>query len=117
MAFKFEKLRVWHLALDLSDQVFELIQVFPKEERFGLSAQIMRAADSVSLNIAEGSIGQTNREQQRFLGYSIRSCGEVVNCLYLAKRRKYIPDSRFREVYDFIDSLIQKLQAFRNSLN
>lgn len=55
MAFKFEKLLVWQRAIDLSEAVYLLTKTFPVEERFVLSSQIQRAADSVSLNIAEGS--------------------------------------------------------------
>ncbi len=58
MAFKFEKLIVWQKAVDLSDVVNQVTKQFPKEEVYILTSQIKRAADSVSLNIAEGSTGQ-----------------------------------------------------------
>jgi four helix bundle protein len=117
MPLKFEKLVVWQLSVDLSEKIHNLCKSFPKEELYVLTAQIKRAADSVSLNIAEGSIGQSNDEFKRFLGYSIRSGAEVVGCLYLAKRREYITAESFKELYDFLDSLIKKIQALRNSLN
>ena len=60
MAFKFEKLKVWQSAVELSGQISELTEKFPKKELFVLSSQIQRASDSISLNIAEGSTGQTN---------------------------------------------------------
>src|ERR1700744_1356705 len=62
MSFKFEKLKVWQKSVDLTADVHELTKTFPKEELFVLTAQIKRAADSVSLNIAEGSTGQSNAE-------------------------------------------------------
>ncbi len=52
MAFKFEKLEVWQLALELANNIHLLTRNFPKEEMFSLTSQIKRAADSVSLNIA-----------------------------------------------------------------
>ena len=52
MAFKFEKLRVWQKALELSSLVHNVTREFPKEELFILTSQIKRAADSVNLNIA-----------------------------------------------------------------
>ena len=55
MAFKFEKLEVWKKSLDLSLAVHGASRKFPKEEMSILTSQIKRAADSVSLNIAEGS--------------------------------------------------------------
>jgi four helix bundle protein len=54
MSFKFEKLKVWQKAVDLSANINDLTKTFPKDELFVLTAQIKRAADSVSLNIAEG---------------------------------------------------------------
>lgn len=68
MSFKFEKLIVWQKAVELSYNVHELTRSFPKEELFILTGQLKRAADSVSLNIAEGSTGQSNPEFNKFLG-------------------------------------------------
>jgi four helix bundle protein len=116
MPFKFEGLVVWRDAVQLSEKVDRVARTFPKDELFVLTSQIKRAADSVSLNIAEGSTGQTNAEFSRFLGFAIRSGIEVIGCLYLARQRKYISNTLFREIYDFIDSLIIRIQALRNSL-
>ena len=110
MPFKFESLKVWQLSLDLADKIHILTRAFPKEELFNLTQQIKKAADSINLNIAEGSTGQSNDEFKRFLNYSIRSGIEVVACLYLAKRRKYIIEEQFKELYDFLDSLIKMIQ-------
>jgi len=56
---------------------------------FSLASQIKRAADSVVLNIAEGSTGQTKPEFKRFLNIALRSAIEVVACLMLAKKEIY----------------------------
>lgn len=86
MPFKFEKLIVWQKAVNLSDVVNQVTRQFPKDEVYILTSQIKRAADSVSLNIAEGSTGQSNREFNRFLGIALPSAIEVVGCIFLAKR-------------------------------
>ncbi len=57
MAFKFKQLRVWQKSLELTYLVDFTTKLFPKDELFILTSQIKRAADSVSLNIAEGSTG------------------------------------------------------------
>jgi four helix bundle protein len=88
--FKFEKLIIWQDAIDFGEVINEVSQRFPDKEKFNLMSQIMRAVDSVALNISEGSIGQSNPEQRKFIGYSIRSLAEVVTCLFKAKRRNYI---------------------------
>lgn len=116
MPFKFEKLEIWKLAIDLADDIHNLTRSFPKEEMFSLTSQMKRAVDSISLNIAEGSTGQSDAEQLRFLGYCQRSALEVVNCLYLALRRKYISQQEFDKYYSELERLSIKIQAFKKSL-
>lgn len=117
MAFKFEQLLVWQKAIDLTGIVHELTLKFPKEELFILTSQIKRATDSISLNIAEGSTGQTNPEFKKFLSYSIRSAIEVVSCLYIAKRRKLIDEEMFKQIYDKVEEIVKMLQALKKNLN
>lgn len=116
MAFKFENLKVWQLSLDLADNIDKLAQTFPKHELYSLSSQIKRAADSVSLNIVEGSTGLTNAEFKRFLQIANRSALEIVGCLFLAKRRSYIADENFQNLYTQIETLVRMTQALINSL-
>ena len=117
MPFKFEKLKIWQMAIDVAYEIHNLTRTFPKEELFILTAQIKRAADSISLNIAEGSTGQTNAEQKRFLGFSQRSALEVVSCLYLGRKRNLVSDEQFNFHYNALDKLVAMIQKFKNSLN
>jgi four helix bundle protein len=117
MAFKFEKLKVWQSAVELSGQIYELTEKFPKKELFTLTSQIQRASDSIALNIAEGSTGQTNPEFRRFLGMALRSAIEVVSCLYLAQRRNLITKEEFDFFYNYLTELIKSIQALRNSIS
>ena len=89
MSFKFEKLIIWQDSMVFAEEIYKHSSQFPKDEVFNLISQIRRASDSIALNIAEGSILQSNPEFRRFLGYSIRSIAEVVTCLYKAKYRNY----------------------------
>ena len=116
MAFKFESLKIWHLSLELTDEIDLLAQTFPKHEIYSLSSQIRRAANSVSLNIVEGSTGLTNAEFKRFLVIANRSALEVVGCLYLAKRRNYLSEEKFNELYSKIETLVKMTQALINTL-
>ena len=116
MPFKFEKLEIWRLAIEFADEVHLVTRKFPKEEMFSLSSQFKRAADSVSLNIAEGSIGQSNPEQRRFMGYAIRSLAECVNCLYLSERRNYIDREEFIVFYKRSEELFAKMNKFKSRL-
>jgi four helix bundle protein len=116
MAFKFEKLIVWQKALELSDTVHQLTKCFPKDEQYILTSQIKRAADSVSLNIAEGSTGQTNPEFKRFLSYALRSNIEVVGCIYLAQRRNYVQQKEFENIYRMCEEILVMINGLRNTL-
>ena len=89
MAFRFGDLKVWHVAVDLSTDVDLLTQKFPKTELYSLASQIKRAADSVVLNIAESSTGQSIPEFKRFPGIALRSAVEAVARLFLATKRNY----------------------------
>lgn len=117
MGFKFEKLKIWNIGLELSGEIAELIKSFPKDELFILTSQIKRAADSVVLNIAEGSTLHTNAEFKRFLVIANRSVLEVISCLYLAKQRKFIDESVFQEKYIKYENLIVSIQALIKTLN
>ncbi len=114
--FKFEKLKVWQKAIDLSGDIHKLTRKFPKEEIYILNHQIKRAADSIALNIAEGSTGQSNAEFKLFLGYAIRSAIEVVSCLFIGKKRDIISKKDFDEYYGELESLLKMLQKLRSTI-
>ena len=75
---KFQRLEVYQMALAYIKTIHTLTMQLPDRERFNLISQIERAATSVDLNIAEGSTGQSNPEQKRFIGLAIRSYLETI---------------------------------------
>ncbi|MGC8826591.1 MAG: four helix bundle protein [Anaerolineae bacterium] len=116
--YKFEKLEVWNIALDYLDRMYSIAGALPDSEAFNLTAQLRRAATSIALNIAEGSTGQTNAEQSRFLGMALRSLMETVACLQIIRRRGYIEDSSALDAgYQQSQILARKLHAFRQALS
>jgi four helix bundle protein len=118
MTYKFEKLDVWQLSLEYTDLIYTLAKLLPHDEDYNLKTQIIRDATSISLNIAEGSTGQTNAEQARFLGMAIRSLIETVACQYLIRRRGYLVDnSILTQAYENSQILARKLQSFRKTLS
>lgn len=116
MAFKFEGLKVWQRSVELTAHVHELTRAFPREELYVLTSQIQRAADSIALNIAEGSTGQSNAEFKQFLGYAIRSTLEVVACLHLGERRGVVKAAGFEPLYREATEVFRMLQGLRRSL-
>ena len=114
--YKFQSLTVYQLSLDYLDLVYELVKRLPDNEKFNLCSQIVRAATSITLNIAEGSTGQSNKEQARFLGMAIRSYIETVACLDLIERRDYIPSIKLSLVRKTGRTLFSKVTKFKIAL-
>lgn len=117
MAFKFEQLDVWKMSLEYSDLIYEIADKLPEFEKYNLKPQIIRATTSVSLNITEGSTGQSDAEQNRFLGLAIRSLIEIIACLRIITRRNYILDKPFIEKIDNkAQEAAKRLFSFRKVL-
>jgi four helix bundle protein len=118
MPYKFEQLEVWKLALDYIDLIYKVAENLPRSEDYNLTSQVTRAATSIALNIAEGSQGQSDAEQARFLGMAIRSLIETVACQQIMQRRGYFQDEGLlKKMYDDSQVLAKKLQSFRKSLS
>ncbi len=116
MAFRFEELKVWQIALRLSNEIDIMVKSYPREELYSLSSQMKRAADSVVLNIAEGSTGQSIPEFKHFLGIALRSSIEVVSCLFISHTRKYIDDIDFKKYYEEYEVLCKMITKLRDSM-
>lgn len=117
MPFKFEQLDVWNASLAYIDLIYEIGGQLPRSEEYNLRSQLVRAATSVSLNIAEGSIGQSDAEQARFLGIALRSLVETVACQHLIARRNLVDDRELlRRAYREAEVLVAMLHRMRQSL-
>ncbi|MCC4633921.1 four helix bundle protein [Xanthomonas dyei] len=84
MASHFRELEVWQLSMTLAKAVYLLVADFPKEERYGLTSQLQRAAVSIPSNIAEGNARATTRDYARFVSQACGSAAELQTQLLLA---------------------------------
>ena len=100
-----EKLEVWSLAMDFVVEVYRSTEGFPKEEKFGLTSQIRRAAVSVPANIAEGAARQSNKEFIHFLSNAQGSASELETELTIAYRLEYLTQSRYAELLPKLDKI------------
>ncbi len=116
MPFRFEGLEIWHKAREFSAKVHEVTCRFPRSEVPALTDQINRAADAVSLLIAEGSGLQTNALFSHRLGLAVGETFEVVSGSFLALDRNYITRELQTEMYEWGDALARKINAFRRTL-
>ena len=106
----YEDLDIWKTSCGAVVEIYDVTKSFPKEELFGLTNQIRRAAISIPSNVAEGFGRGTDKEKKQFLIIARGSISEVKTQLYLAKQLKYINDSRY-------DEIIGKLTVIHKMLN
>jgi four helix bundle protein len=104
------------MALDYQDEIYKVSGDLPEDERYNLVSQIRRAAVSIVLNIAEGSTGQTDAEQHRFLGHALRSYLETVACMDVIDRRGYLGQDAMNSARELGHQLFVGLQAFRKRI-
>jgi four helix bundle protein len=90
-----EKLEAWSKAIDFVVTVYKATETFPKEEKFGLTSQIRRAAVSVPANIAEGAARQSDKEFAHFLSNAQGSASELETELLIAYRLGYLNETDF----------------------
>ena len=90
--FSFEELRVYQKSLDFIDEIYLLTHDFPDDERFGLTSQYRRAAQSIALNVAERA-GDTDAQFNRFLAIAQGSIKECIVCSTIATRQKFISET------------------------
>jgi four helix bundle protein len=94
----YTKIEAWKLADDLTVAVYERTRTFPKEEIYGLTAQLRRATYSVPANIAEGSARESKRDYLHFLYIARGSLSEAQYFLHLSHRLGYLSDSSYRHL-------------------
>lgn len=115
MAFDFEKLDVYQEAISFAHSVYKLLAQFPRDEVYGLTGQLRRAAVSVSLNIAEGS-GRSKKEFIHYLRMARTSVYECVPLLTIAHRQGYLDQKSFAGFYRRCESLSKMLSKLITSL-
>ena len=108
------KLEARKRARELVLSVYKLTQTFPKEEMFGLAAQMRRAAVSIPSNIAEGAARAGEREFAQFLNISRGSLSELETQLFIATDLGYIKNSD--PVFELVDLVSRLITGLRKSI-
>ncbi|HLZ40292.1 MAG TPA: four helix bundle protein [Candidatus Sulfotelmatobacter sp.] len=110
MIASYRDLRVWQRAMDLVIRIYAATQLFPKDERYGLTSQMRRAAVSVPSNIAEGKGRLTDRDRAHFFSQARGSLLELETQILIAARLNYIGEGE-------ADSLIRLSAVTGRMLN
>jgi four helix bundle protein len=111
---EYSKLEVWIEAIKLVNLLYDSSKLFPKEELFGLTNQMRRAAVSIPSNIAEGCGRQTSKDTINFLHISRGSLYELETQYYLAFDQKYIDENNFNIAFEQIQICKKLLNGFIN---
>jgi four helix bundle protein len=113
----YRELIVWQKAMDLVETIYLTTKAFPKDELYGLTSQIRRAAISIPSNIAEGNGRNTTRDYVHFLGMAYGSVKEVETQVLIAERLQYINSTRSNELVKMTGEISRLVSGLMNSLN
>jgi four helix bundle protein len=112
----FRELRVWQLAMDVTEKVYQLTADFPKSEIYGLSSQMRRSAVSIPSNIAEGQGRDSTKEFLHFLAIAFGSICELETQLLIANRFNYISNDDLQSILITLTATSKTTRGLQKSL-
>ena len=112
----FRDLKVWQRSMDLVERIYEITAAFPKDERFGLTAQIRRAAVSVPSNIGEGSRRKKRKAFLHHLDVALGSQAEVEVQLEVAQRLRFLRIGDYEQTQIAVEEIGRMLNGLIVSL-
>jgi four helix bundle protein len=114
--FRFQDLRIWQLAIEIADELFDIADALDKRGLHRFAEQLRGAGMSMSNNIAEGSGSSSKKEFKQFLNVARRSTFEDANILILLQRRDLITKESMERLLNKLDSLCRQITSFQGSL-
>ena len=112
----FRELKIWQRSMDFVVRVYKASANFPREEQFGLTAQLRKSAVSVPSNISEGAGRGTNKQFKHFLEISIGQINEAQTQIELANRLAYLDKVDYEFLIDEALQIYKMILSFYNSL-
>ena len=112
----FEKLRVYKLAEDLADTIWDVVTGWESFAKDTVGKQIVRAADSIGANIAEGTGRGSFQDNKRFVRIARGSLNETQHFLRRAFRRKLLGESDIKKLKPLVDNLAPQLNSYLKSI-
>ncbi len=113
----FKDLKIWQKGFAIAVNSFKLVSTFPKEEKFGISSQITRAAVSIPANIAEGSSRTSEKDYNRFIEISLGSSFETETQILIAKAVHFGDAELLNKILLDLDEEQKMLMSFMKKLN
>ena len=112
----FRDLLIWQKSINFVIQIYELTEDFPDKEKYGINAQLRRAAVSIPSNIAEGFGRNSPREFKRFIKIAMGSLFEVQTQIEISLKLSYITDELYKEIYSVSREIERMMSSFIDSL-
>jgi len=112
----FKELLVWQKSISFVTEIYQLMNVFPKDEMYGLTSQIRRASISIPSNIAEGNSRRSVADYLQFLKIARGSSAEVETQLIIAKNLKFLSEENYLKLNQDITEISKMLNGLINSL-
>ena len=112
----YQELRVWQLGMQIARDVYQLSRAFPKDEIYGVTAQMRRAAVSVPANIAEGHVRESTRDYLRHISIAFGSLAELETFLLLVEALGYTVADATRQLLQQCDQQGKMLRALQKRL-
>ncbi len=113
----FRKYDLWQDAINLVDEIYEIVQSFPESEKYVLVSQITRSAVSIPSNIAEGSSRESEKDFARFVLIALGSAYELETQLLISKRRSFITKEEYIQFVELIQSIQKRLIGLKKKLS
>jgi four helix bundle protein len=114
--FRFQDLKIWQLAIEIADQLFDIADDLEQKRLYRFAEQLRGAGMSMSNNIAEGSGSTSKREFKQFLNMARRSTFENANISILLQRRNLISKESLDELLIKLDRLCRQITKFQGSM-
>jgi four helix bundle protein len=112
----FRDLNIWQKGIDLVKDIYKETQHFPKEEVYGLTNQLQRAAISIPSNIAEGHIRQHRAEFRQFLSVALSSLAELETQLIISRELNYMSAEKSQGLIGQVDSIGKMVRSLIKKL-
>lgn len=112
----YRQLKVWQKAMDLTVEIYSLVNIFPREENYALSDQMRRSVVSIPSNIAEGQGRNSAKEFVNFLSIARGSLWELETQIEISERLHYIDSGQKNKVYEQTEEIGKMLNALATSL-
>jgi len=112
----FKDLDVWKKSMDLVDRVYDLTELYPSDERFGLIYETRKSARSVPANLADGKKQSSEKEFRHFVSIASGSFAELHTQLLIASRRKYVPVDLLPSIESDIEELSTMIFGLERAL-